>query len=212
MSLSLRISRSILGKHNLFELEASLDGLIQEFVMKKVYEVLLILVVLSLPITACGTRVLRLQVEEQPAQKAASYEVVLGKSMTNEAVIGFIAMNNCFPADQFQLCKEVGMALWIDSNQIVKTIYLYAGNEDGFKRYRGKLPFDLTFYDPMWRVQEKLKNQNTDKIDQAGLPDEASSPDHMHYWAVYKRWGMTIIYNAPFADEDAYIYAILIYK
>ena len=102
------------------------------------------------------------------------------------------------------------MALWADSDQVVRTVYLYAGGTNGFKRYRGDLPFGLIFYDPMWRVQEKLKNLNADDSFQAGLPDEANSPDHMHYWAVYKRFGMTIIYNSPFADEDAYIYAILI--
>jgi hypothetical protein len=42
------------------------------------------------------------------------------------------------------------------------------------------------------------------------LPDEGSSPDHFHYWAVYKHLGMTIIYNSPFVDEDATIYAILV--
>ena len=46
----------------------------------------------------------------------------------------------------------------------------------------------------------------------AGVPDEASSPDHIHYWAVYKQLGMTVIYNSPGADEDAYIYAILLSK
>jgi hypothetical protein len=30
------------------------------------------------------------------------------------------------------------------------------------------------------------------------------------YWAVYKRCGMVVIYNSPFADVDAYIYAILV--
>jgi hypothetical protein len=46
----------------------------------------------------------------------------------------------------------------------------------------------------------------------AGLPDEGSSPDRMHYWAVYKRLNITIVYNSPLADEDAYIYAILVTK
>jgi len=72
-----------------------------------------------------------------------------------------------------------------------------------------------TNYDPMWQVQQRLSNLNDE--DQAtawttGLPDEASSPDHIHYWAVYKELGMTVIYNSPGADEDAYIYAILLSK
>ena len=45
---------------------------------------------------------------------------------------------------------------------------------------------------------------------QAGSPDEAGSQDHMHYWAMYKRLGMTVIYNSPGNDEDAYIYSIVV--
>jgi hypothetical protein len=103
------------------------------------------------------------------------------------------------------------MALWVDADQIVKMIYLYAGYDDGFRRYQGTLPVGLTFYDPMWRVQEKIKNSNSDDNSQhTGLPAEAGSPDHIHYWAIYRGLSMTIIYNSPSADEDAHIYAILV--
>jgi hypothetical protein len=65
----------------------------------------------------------------------------------------------------------------------------------------------------MWRVEEKLMDLDSANIEyQAGLPEEEGSPDHMHYWAVYKRLGMTVIYNSPGKDEDAYIYAILMNK
>ena len=109
------------------------------------------------------------------------------------------------------------MAFWIDPNQIVDTVYLYSRNAEGFRKFKGKLPFGLTFYDPMWQVEQKLSNLNEDDTSQAtlwnaGLPDEASSPDHIHYWAVYKQLSMTVIYNSPGADEDAYIYAILLSK
>jgi hypothetical protein len=177
--------------------------------MKKFYKALSILASLSYMITACGTHTLPIQTEEQTAQKTASYEVVLGKSMTDKAVIDFIFNNNCSSTDQFQLCKDVGMALWANSAQIVETVYLYTGGTNGFKRYQGKLPFGLSFYDPMWRVQEKIRNSNADdSLQQSGRPDEENSPDHMHYWAFYKRLDITIIYTS--ADEDAYIYAILV--
>lgn len=102
------------------------------------------------------------------------------------------------------------MALWIDANEIVKVVYLYAGDADGFRRYRGPLPYGLSFYDPMWRVQEKLVDpDSSNALYQAGMPDETASPDHMHYWAVYERLNMTVIYNSPGKDEDAYIYAIV---
>jgi hypothetical protein len=146
-------------------------------------------------------------------QKEISYKVVLGKSMTDKAVMDFLVDHHCFPADRLQLCEELGMALWADSDQVVKAVYLYAGGAKGFRRYRGELPFDLTFYDPMWRVQEKLRKLNTDDSSyDVSLPDEAGSPDHIHYWAIYRRLGMTIIYDSPSADQDAYIYAILMNK
>ena len=54
--------------------------------------------------------------------------------------------------------------------------------------------------------------QSANPLSQAGLPDETGTPDHMHYRAVYKQLGMTVMYNTPDKDEDAYIYAIVVYK
>ena len=173
-----------------------------------------ILAVLSLLISACG----RQSVHAEPADSvtAISYRVVLGKSLNDKDVADFIASNNCSPAAQYQLCKDTGIALWIDANQIVNMVYLYAGNTGDFRRYRGQLPFGLSYYDPMWRVEEKIRDLNADdslspeETWQAGLPDEEGSPDHMRYWALYKRYGMTVIYNSPGYDEDAYIYAVIV--
>jgi hypothetical protein len=62
----------------------------------------------------------------------------------------------------------------------------------------------------MGAVEYKLKRRG---VGNAGLPDEGSSPDHLHYWATYKQVGMTIIYNSPSPEyEDATIYAILVSK
>lgn len=105
------------------------------------------------------------------------------------------------------------MALWADTDEIIKMVYLYAGDADSFRRYRGELPHGLTFYDPMWRVQEKLMDPaSANPLYQAGLPDETGTPDHMHYRAVYKELGMTVMYNTPGEDEDAYIYAVVVYE
>jgi hypothetical protein len=150
---------------------------------------------------------------EDTAVAVISYRVVLGKSLSDPDVADFIASNQCAPADQFQLCKDAGLALWTDADQIVSMVYMYAGNVDGFRRYRGELPYGLTFYDPMWRVQEKLMNPDSaNPLYQAGLPDETGTPDHMHFRAVYSELGMTVMYNTPGEDEDAYIYAIVLYK
>jgi len=179
--------------------------------MNKLFRSVILLGAISLFATACGAQGIQAERGEGAVPKATTYEAVLGKSLSDKDVADFIASNNCSSGGPFQVCKETGMALWIDSSQIVKTVYLYSGNTDGFRRYKGTLPFGLSFYDPMWRVENKLRDLNAgNNLHQAGLPDEGSSPDHMHYWAVYTQLGMTVIYNSPFADEDAYIYAILV--
>ena len=164
----------------------------------------------AIPLMISGCAALSVQVgqEERAASKAAVYESILGKPLTDEVVVEFVAGNNCSSADQFLLCKSAGMALWTDSNQVVETVYLYLNNAaDGFEPYKGELPFGLKFYDTLGAVEYKLKRQD---IGNAGLPDEEAVPDHMHYQATYHQAGVTIIYNYPFADEDATINAIVV--
>lgn len=197
--------------------QSSVYELKKDYVMNTLIKTLVIVAAISLLISACGGR--SVQAESAEANAAAtSYQVVLGKSLNDKDVVDFIAGNNCAAVNQFHLCKDAGMALWADADQIVKMVYLYAGDADGFRRYRGALPYGLTYYDPMWRVEEKIRDLNSDDslspqaIWQAGLPDEEGSPDHLHYWALYKRLGMTVIYDSAGDDEDAYIYAIVVYK
>jgi hypothetical protein len=75
------------------------------------------------------------------------------------------------------------------------------------------LPYGLTLNDTMRTVEHRLGQPRVTYAPQAGwepgLPDEGSSPDHAHYWAVYKRFGITIVYNTPSAnDKSATIHAI----
>ena len=145
--------------------------------------------------------------EANPAPKAAVYESILGKPVSDENMIDFLAGNTCSSADQFLLCQTAGMALWMDSNQMVETVYLYLNHADGFEPYAGPLPFGLKFYDNLAAVEYKLGRQG---IGNAGLPDTSATPDHMHYRATYYQAGLTILYNSPFADEDASIYAVVV--
>jgi hypothetical protein len=92
---------------------------------------------------------------------------------------------------------------------VIETVYLYVNAEDDVQPYKGDLPYGLKFYDTQSAVEYRLKKQG---VGNAGLPDEGSSPDHLHYWATYKQAGLTIVYNSPYADEDATINAILINK
>lgn len=178
--------------------------------MNKFYRSLSVLAAIILIITACGVRVAQTQPEEQKAPRVALYEDVLGKSLTDQQVIDFLARNHCSSAALFQLCKDVGVALLINVNQIVETVYLYLNNTEGFGPYQGELPFGLKFYDTMGAVEYKLKGKD---VGSAGLPDSGDSPDHLHYWANYQQARLTIIYNSLSPeDEDATIYAILMSK
>jgi hypothetical protein len=145
--------------------------------------------------------------DEHIASKIAVYESILGKPLTDDVVTDFLAGNNCSRADQFLLCEAAGMALWTDSHQVVETVYLYLNNTDGFEPFQGELPYGLKFYDTMEAVEYKLNRQG---IGNAGLPDTVAIPDRMHYRATYHEAGMTIIYNYPFPDEGATIYAVLV--
>jgi len=79
------------------------------------------------------------------------------------------------------------------------------------------LPYSLTMQDTMASVEQKLGQPTVTFAPQAGweggVPDESSSPDHIHYWAIYKRFGVTVVYNSPSAaDKNATIYKILVNK
>jgi hypothetical protein len=185
--------------------------------MKKRFQTLKALIVIALFTTACGTQSVRAKAAEQTAGKMAPYEIVLGESLTDPVVADFLASNNCSSTLQFRLCKDVGMALLLDSNQVVETVFLYLnkapgflGYEEDFTPYKGELPLGLKFYDTMGAAVYKLNRQG---VGEAGLPDSTGTPDHTRYMAIYKKAGITIIYNAQSAeDEDATIYAILVSK
>jgi hypothetical protein len=170
--------------------------------------ILRLFAILPLLIVSCTLHTVQAQPEGQFTKNIAPYTNLLGKSLTDKVVVDFIASNNCSSAAQFQLCEDAGVALLIDVNQIVETVYLYLNNAEGFGPYKGELPFGLKFYDIMGAVEYKLKRQG---VGHAGLPDRGETPDHLHYRATYQQVGMTIIYNSPSAeDEDATIYAILV--
>jgi hypothetical protein len=183
--------------------------------MNKLFKNLSILATIALFITACGAQVV--QAQPEVLRKAATYQAVLGKSLNDKEVADFIASNKCAGDAQFQLCKAVGMALWINSDKMVKTVYLNLNNADGFAAYKGELPLGLASNDTMATVEQKFRQPIEVHAPQAGwtsgLPDEGSSPDHVHYSAIYKRFGVTIIYNSPSAnDKGATIHAILFSK
>ena len=185
--------------------------------MNKSFPILSILAAIVLFATAYGALVAQSQSVALAAPNAATYEAVLGKSLNEKEVADFIASNHCSSTGQFQLCKNIGMALWLDSDQTVKSVYLYPTSVDGFTAYKGALPLGLASNDTMAAIEQKFGQPKVEHAPQAGwepgLPDEGRSPDHIHYWAIYKRFGVTVIYNSPSAaDKNATIHTILVNK
>lgn len=177
--------------------------------MNRIRKLFSVFVAIPLLMSGCSGLVTPSERETQTTPKTIVYQSVLHKSATDPAVIDFVTSNHCASVDHYQFCKQVGIALWIDSNQVVETVYLYLNGEDEITPYKGELPYGLKFYDTLGALEYRLKKQD---VGNAGLPDQGSSPDHIHYWATYKDAGMTIIYNSPYADEDATINSILIRK
>lgn len=75
------------------------------------------------------------------------------------------------------------------------------------------LPYGLTMEDTRAIVEQKLGQPRVSHAPQAGwepgLPDEGGSPDRLHYWAIYRRFGIVIIYNSPSPqDRSATIHAV----
>ena len=180
--------------------------------MNKLFKILGLLMGLAFFATACIPPVLDVA---RAAPAAASYQVTLGKSVSDRSVADFIAGNGCTQSGAFQLCPPAGLALWTDEHRIVKAAYLYLDNAEGFAPYKGALPLGLIQNDTMADVEYKLGQPREPHAPQAGwepgLPDEGGSPDRMHYWAVYKRFGLTVIYDSPSRnDKNANIHAILV--
>lgn len=174
-----------------------------------------VLVALSLFVTACGAQIVRAEPAEvqQAAPKAASYQDLLGESVKDKSVADFIA-SNCSQSGSLRLCPSAGLALWTDKDQVVRQAYLYI-SKDGFATYKAELPFGLKATDTMADVEQKLGHLKEVHAPQAGwvpgLPDESFSRDLTYYWAVYNRFGLTVIYNTPAAtDKDATIYEVIV--
>ena len=159
------------------------------------------------------------QPEEQSAapisSAAMTYDTLLDKPLTDQTVADFIARNSCADVESLQICRSAGMALRMDPDQTVQSVFLYPGNRDGFASYKGSLPYGLAFADTMETVEQKLGRPVEIHAPQAGwlagLPDEGVTLDHVHYQATYDEFGLTVIYNSPAAtDKGATIHAILI--
>ena len=180
--------------------------------MNKLLKTLSLLATIAFFATACIPPVVDVA---QAAPAAPSYQAMLGRPVSDAAVADFILSNGCRPAGSFQLCPSAGLAFWTGEDLVVETAYLYLDHSAGFAAYRGELPLGLVRQDTMADVEQRLGQPIVEHAPQAGwepgLPDEGGSPDRIHYWAVYERFGLTVIYNSPSPnDANATIHAILV--
>ena len=181
--------------------------------MNKLFKTLSIFVAIALFTTMCGALIAQ---AAEPVPAAPGYRAILGKSVSEQAVADFID-SNCTQSGSFQSCRPAGLAFWVDANQIVRRVYLYINTPERVVAYAGELPLGLAPQDTMADVEQKLGGPKEVHAPQAGwepgLPDEGYSWDHTHYWAIYSRFGLTVIYNTPAAnDKGATIHAIVISK
>ena len=185
--------------------------------MNKRFQILIAFAAIALFAITFGALAVQAQPSERAAPEAASYVAVLGKSLSEPDVSDFIARNRCSSAGRFQLCNDAGMALLIGEGQTIETVYLYPNTTADFASFKESLPLGLAAKDTMAHVEEKFGQPRMEQAPQAGwepgLPEEGGTPDHIHYWAMYDRFGVTLVYNSPSAtDKGATIHAILVSK
>ena len=177
--------------------------------MNKLFKTVVILAAIALFSIGCSAQAVRAQREEQATSKPAPYEALLGKSLTDQEVIDFIDTTDCSTVGQLRLCKEMGLALGVNSDQVVETVFLYLEDTDGFTAYQGELPYRLKINDTREAVETRLKEQRVG----TGIANAEGLFDRTHCWATYYAAGLTIIYNSPSAnDKGAMIHAILVEK
>ena len=183
--------------------------------MNKNFRIPSIVTAITLFAVAFGALVVQAQPAEKEATNPAAYEAVLGKSLKDQDVANFIARHHCSSTGQFQVCNAAGVALHVGQGQKVETVYIYPNKTADFSAYTGALPLGLAFNDTMADVEDWLGQPTVPSVPQAGwepgLPDESGTAGHLQYWATYKRFGLTVIYNSPSpADKGATIHAILV--
>jgi len=150
---------------------------------------------------------------EQPSA-APNYQALLGKPLNDQYVADFMAANHCSTVVQYQICGSTGIALEVDRDQKIKTVFLFPGRSETFAAFHGELPYGLHWTDSMAVVEQKLDvTSNTHYMNQAGLPRESGTPENIRLWVNYPQAGITIVYNTQSADnKNATIHAILMTK
>ena len=145
------------------------------------------------------------RVRATQAATPVEYRIILQRSLDDPSVEGFVVDHNCQLVDDFQICPAAGVALHLIQPGAVDQVYLYLNPDKLFERFTGQLPYELAPNDTMADVQRKLGHPKIPTIPlmgwEPGLPDEGATPDHVHYWAIYKAYHLTVVFNTPTPDD-----------
>lgn len=91
------------------------------------------------------------------AQRALSYRDFLGKTMDDDAVVQFILKNNCAYGMGNYACKSQGIELGVTMvKRRIRTVFMFRQGVEGYKQYKGELPFGLKWTDSAAAVEARL--------------------------------------------------------
>lgn len=89
-----------------------------------------------------------------------------------------------FSTGDYYNYKPVGISLLFNPQNQLSSIFFYAEGADGFKEYKGDLPFGLTFKMTRKEIEDSL-----------GMPDSAGGDGVINFWESYDSKGLGISYN-----------------
>jgi hypothetical protein len=167
--------------------------------MGLLYRYVYLVVAITISMTACSARSVQNHQTGDDVSKSPLSDLFMQKSVTDKAILDFLAANKCHRLNQFQMCEEIGMTLETNANQVIESVFIYLKNTESFNTYKGELPFNLELDDSRETVESKLRQQRVG----TGVPNERGQFDRTHCWATYYSAGMTIIYDSPSADDRA---------
>src|SRR5512143_180647 len=112
--------------------------------MGRFYRYIFVLAMFSLFFTSCTTQSAQIK---QIKPEVVKYQDLLDETFSNDDIQNWTTKNDCIFAERLLSCQNLGIALWLNSEHVVKTVYFYLDNTDGFSAYKGELPLGLKYYD-----------------------------------------------------------------
>jgi hypothetical protein len=118
---------------------------------------------------------------------------LLGLTLSDQAVVDFILGNNCVLVGMHYMCRSVGVELSLTTSQKVVTVFLFAEGAEGYKKFKGKLPFGLSWAHTRAQIEANL-----------GAPTASGGGGSMNYWVSYQPRKLGITYKTlSTTDMDA---------